>query len=141
MITRTRDKYQRAIAFSTALTQGRQLSSPFLLFACLPAVTLLLLPFLGLGFFLLRRNFQRGGISQVIAASMARKMAERSMRGGVPGTGVGGSSGGGGIGNVGPMGQWMQRAPTQGILSSVLSSMLGGGIRGMELLGVLQRCA
>ncbi|CAN0244046.1 unnamed protein product, partial [Scytosiphon promiscuus] len=32
----------------------------------------------------------------------------------------------------------MQRAPTEGMLSSLLGRMLGGGIRGMELVGVLR---
>lgn len=35
----------------------------------------------------------------------------------------------------------MQRAPTEGMLSSLLGRMLGGGIRGIELVGVLRRYA
>ncbi|CAM9934575.1 unnamed protein product, partial [Laminaria digitata] len=36
------------------------------------------------------------------------------------------------------MGEWMQRAPTQGVMSSLLARMLGGGIRGMKLVSVLR---
>eukprot|EP00904_Undaria_pinnatifida_P012785 jgi/Undpi1/8637/HiC_scaffold_25.g11102.m1 len=66
-------------------------------------------------------------------------MAERQSQhpaGGV-GSGVGGGGGGGG-GGLGPMGEWMHRAPTQGVMSSLLARMLGGGIRGMELVSVLR---
>lgn len=36
------------------------------------------------------------------------------------------------------MAQWMQRAPTEGFLSTMLSQMLGGGIRGMQLVNILR---
>ncbi|CAN0041688.1 unnamed protein product [Ascophyllum nodosum] len=90
------------------------------------AITLLLLPFIGLALYLLRRDFQRGGPSRGLAESVARRMAERADRGFPPGA-VGG-----------PMAHWMQRAPTEGLLSTVLSQTLGGGIRGMQLVGVLR---
>lgn len=113
------------------------LSRPYVLgvytHVCTPAITLLLLPFVGLGLFLLRRNFQRGGISRGLVAGLARKMAER---GGVSGGGGFGpmmGSGGGGVSS-------MQGTPKEGALSSLLARMLGGGLRGMELVGVLRRC-
>lgn len=98
---------------------------------CTAAITLLLLPFVGIGLFLLRRNFQRGGISKNLAG-LARKMAE-------PAKGGGGNSGpmmGGGGGGVFPS---IQRSPTGGLLSSILTRMLGGGRRWMELLGAFRR--
>lgn len=107
-------------------------SPPLSRFPPIPAITLLLLPFIGVGLFLLRRNFQRGGVSRKVVAGLARKMAER---GHYPAGGVGGGGGGG----VGPIDQWMQRAPSQGMWSSVLARMLGGGLRAMELVGVLRR--
>lgn len=71
-----------------------------------------------------------------MVSGLARKMAER---GHFPGGGVGASGGGGGGGvGGGPIGQWMQRAPSQGMWSSLLARMLGGGIRGMELVEVLR---
>ncbi|CAM9635682.1 unnamed protein product [Ectocarpus fasciculatus] len=42
------------------------------------AITLLLLPFVGIGLFLLRRNFQRGGMSRNLVARFVQKMEERS---------------------------------------------------------------
>ena len=63
-------------------------------------------------------------------------MAERQSQ--HPAGGVGSGVGGGG-GGLGPMGEWMHRAPTQGVMSSLLARMLGGGIRGMELVSVLRR--
>ncbi|CAM9818536.1 unnamed protein product [Ectocarpus sp. 12 AP-2014] len=96
------------------------------------AITLLLLPFVGIGLFLLRRNFQRGGMSRNLVVRLAQKMAERGgPHGG--GGGLGGPMMGGGGGAP-----WMQRAPTEGALSSLFSQMLGGGIRGMQLVGVLR---
>ncbi|CAM9141769.1 unnamed protein product, partial [Hapterophycus canaliculatus] len=100
------------------------------------AIALLLLPFIGIGLFLLRRNFQRGGVSRNLVAGLARKMAER---GGVAGGGAGGFGPVAGAGGAGGGGvPWMQRAPVEGMLSSLLARMLGGGIRGMELVGVLR---
>ncbi|CAN0299441.1 unnamed protein product, partial [Scytosiphon promiscuus] len=93
------------------------------------------LPFIGIGLFLLRRNFQRGGMSRNIVAGLARKMAERGGGGGGAG-GFGPMMGSGGAGKGGV--PWMQRAPAEGVLSSLLGRMLGGGIRGMELVGVLR---
>ncbi|CAM9913634.1 unnamed protein product, partial [Ectocarpus sp. 12 AP-2014] len=96
------------------------------------AITLLLLPFVGIGLFLLRRNFQRGGMSRNLVARLAQKMAERGgPHGG--GGGLGGPMMGGGGGAP-----RMQRAPTEGALSSLFAQMLGGGIRGMQLVGVLR---
>lgn len=93
-----------------------------------PAITLLLLPFVWLGLFLLRRNFQRGGVSRNLAAGLARRMAKRA--GGLEG-------GGGGVGGV----PWMQGgAPAEVSLFSRLAVMLGEGLKGMELLGALRRC-
>lgn len=110
-------------------------SAPFTAFPTLAkAITLLLLPFVGIGLFLLRRNFQRGGMSRNLVAQLAQKMAGRG----------GPHGGGGGLG--GPMmgegggAPWTQRAPTEGALSSLFARMLGGGIRGMQLVGVLRRC-
>ncbi|CAN0272072.1 unnamed protein product [Pylaiella littoralis] len=103
------------------------------------ATILLLLPFVAIGLFLLRRNFQRGGISKNLAAELARKLAEL---GGVR------SGGGGGGGNFGPMmggggggGAFpssMQGTPTEGVLSSLLARMLGPGLRWIKLVGVLR---
>lgn len=88
------------------------------------AITLLLLPFVGLALFLLRRNFQRGGVSRNLAAGLARRMAER---------------GGGGVGGVG--GDFgVQGTSTGGSLSSLLAAMLGSGLRGMELVAQMRRC-
>ncbi|CBJ32478.1 expressed unknown protein [Ectocarpus siliculosus] len=99
------------------------------------AITLLLLPFVGIGLFLLRRNFQRGGMSRNLVARLAQKMAERggSHGGGLGGGGLGGPMMGGGGGTP-----RMQRSPTEGALSSLFARMLGGGIRGMQLVGVLR---
>lgn len=87
------------------------------------AVTLLLLPFVGLGLFLLRRNYQRGGRSRNLANGLARKMAERA-----------GVSGGGG--------QFpsLQKGP-EGVLSSLLSVMFKVGHRGMAHVEKLRRYA
>lgn len=98
---------------------------------CTSAITVILLPFVGLGLFLLRRNFQRGGVSRNLAAGLARKMAERA---GGAGGGGGGVSGGGGGGVP-----WMHQSPTEGALSSLLAIMLGG-MSGTELVSVLRRC-
>lgn len=105
-----------------------------------PAIALLLLPVIGIALFLLRRNFQRGGMSRNVVAGLARKMAERGSGSGGGGGSAGGfgpMAGGGGAGGGGV--PWMQRAPTEGVLWSLLGRMLGGRIRGMELVGVLRR--
>eukprot|EP00752_Nemacystus_decipiens_P006258 g5643.t1 len=92
------------------------------------AITLLLLPFVGIALFLLRRNFQRGGVSRNLAAGLARRMAER-----------GGVAAGGDFGGVGGV-PGAQQDPTGGGLSALLATMLGGGLSGLELVSAMRRC-